>query len=248
MILTPRRHRAGLVRIASVKSRIRKTVGCFTGAGIEEKRWHRQPPKGHRTRRYRTLCCVLGVVGRGYVLRLIRTDAGGPLSRRAAKSLSAAGERQRATTHSSGKGRVIGCYALAGGVGLVVGLWLGTFIPPALQSSTALYTRSGAFVRACEAAGAEIAKLRRAAFFIDDCSAPVVTPIFGEEGYLIVRRTVEGHADDDGGGRVTYSVKVDGRGVDKWRALEVKRAPSHLTLDASLLPTTRVAVPTSAQR
>jgi hypothetical protein len=41
---------------------------------------------------------------------------------------------------------------------------------------------------------------------------------------------------------------MDGRGVDKWSALEVKRAPSGLTLDASLLPTTRSAVPTSAQR
>jgi hypothetical protein len=147
------------------------------------------------------------------------------------------------------KGRVIGRYALAGGIGFVAGLWLGnTFISPALQSSTAMYKRPGAFVRVCEAAGAEIAKLRRAAFFVDDCSAPIVTPIFGEEGQVIVRRTVEGHADDDDGGRLTYSVKMDGRGVDRWRALEVKRAPSQLTLDASLLPTTRATVPASAQR
>jgi hypothetical protein len=146
------------------------------------------------------------------------------------------------------KGRVIGRYALAGGFGLVAGLWLGsTFVSPALLS-TAMYKRSGAFVGVCEAAGAEIAKLRRAAFFIDDCSAPIVTPIFGEEGYVIVRRTVEGHADDDDGGRMTYSLKMDGRGVDRWRAVEVRRAPSQLTLDASLLPTTRAAVPASAQR
>jgi hypothetical protein len=186
------------------------------------------------------------------VLRLIRTEAGGLQLRRAAQVLAAAGNRQRAEAHSAGSMRnriATGRYALAVGVGLVVGLWLGsTFLSSALQSSSALYKRSGAFVRACEAAGAEIAKLRRAAFFIDDCSAPIVTPIFGEEGYMIVRRTVEGYADDDDGGRVTYSVKMDGRGVDRWRALEVKRAPSQLTLDASLLPTTRAAVPASAQR
>jgi hypothetical protein len=176
----------------------------------------------------------LGVVGRGYVLRLVRTKAGGLQLRRAAPM------HKRTTT---------GRYALAAGVGLVVGLWLcSIFVFPAPQLSSAMYQRSGAFFRACEAAGAEIAKLRRAAFFIDDCSTPVVTAIFGEEGYMIVRRTVEGYPDDDDGGRVTYSVKMDGRGVDKWRALEVKRAPSQLTLDASLLPTTRATVPASAQR
>jgi hypothetical protein len=194
----------------------------------------------------------LGVVGRGYVLRSSRTEAGGSPLRRAVQILPAAGEHQRAPRLLSGlsvNGRVIGRYALAGGIGFVAGLWLGnTFVSPALQSSTAMYKRSGAFVQVCEAAGAEIAKLRRAAFFIGDCSAPIVTPIFGEEGHVIVRRTVEGHADDDDGGRLTYSVKMDGRGVDRWRALEVKRAPSQLTLDASLLPTTRATVPASAQR
>ena len=111
-----------------------------------------------------------------------------------------------------------------------------------------MYKRSAAFVRACEAAGEEIAKVRRATLFIDDCSAPIVTPLFGAEGLVIVRRTIEGVAADDDGGRVTYSVKMDGRGVDKWSALEIKRAPSGLTLDASLLPTKRSALPTSAQR
>jgi hypothetical protein len=41
---------------------------------------------------------------------------------------------------------------------------------------------------------------------------------------------------------------MNGRGVDAWRALEVRRAPSALTLDASLLPTKRSSVPESAQR
>lgn len=111
-----------------------------------------------------------------------------------------------------------------------------------------MYKRAGAFVRACEAAGTEIASLRRATVFIDNCSAPIVTPLFGSEGQMIVSRTVAGHADDDDGGRVTYSVKMDGRGVDTWRALEVRRASSALTLDASLLPTRRPSVPIAAQR
>lgn len=181
----------------------------------------------------------VGVGGRGHVLRLVHREADG--LRQAAGVLPSAGERQRAQTHPVGrlcKARVAGCYALAGAVGLAAGIWLGsTFVSPVLESSTAMYKRSDAFVRACEAAGAEISKLRRASFFLESCSAPIVTPILSEEGYVIVRRTVLGHADDDDGERVTYSVKMDGRAVDKWRALEVKRAPNHLTLDASLLPT-----------
>lgn len=186
------------------------------------------------------------------MLRSSRTEADGPPPWRAVQVLPPAGERQRAPARSFGlslKARAIGCYALVAGAGLVASLWLGSaFVSTALQSSTAMYKRSGAFFRVCEAAGAEITTLRRSSSFIDDCSTPIVTPIFGEEGYVIVRRTVEDHADDDGGGRITYSVKMDGRGVDRWRALEVKRAPSQLTLDASLLPTTRATVPASAQR
>jgi hypothetical protein len=167
---------------------------------------------------------------------VIRKDAGGH-------------RRQARSSGAIRKGRVAAGYALAGAVGLVAGVWLGTaFVSPTQEASTAMYKRSTAFVRACEAAGVEISRLRRAAFFIDDCSAPIVTPIFGEEGQVIVRRMVEGYADDDDGGRLTYSVKMDGRGVDGWRMLEVRRAPSQVTLDASLLPTTRSAVPTSAQR
>jgi hypothetical protein len=111
-----------------------------------------------------------------------------------------------------------------------------------------MYKRSAAFMGACEAAGAEISKLRRTTFFVDNCSTPIVTPLFGEEGHVIVSRTVEGLANDDDGGRVIYSVKMDGRGIDNWRAIEVKRAPSGLTLDASLLPAKRPVVSTSAHR
>ena len=192
-----------------------------------------------------------GVVGRGHVLRLIKTRRPARACRRPPRS-GPAGEGPRGQARSPGtirKGSVAGGYLLAGAVGLVLGVGLGrAFVYPAPEPPTAMYKRSAAFVRACEAAGAEIASLRRATFFIDDCSAPIVTPLFGSEGQVIVSRTVEGFTDDDDGGRVIYSAKMDGRGVDKWRVLEIKRAPSGLTLDASLLPTRRSAVPTSAQR
>ena len=176
------------------------------------------------------------------MLRLVGQDQGA----------SPAGESERGPARSSatsGKGRRAGGYVLAAVAGLFVGVWLGSaLVPAASEPSTAMYKRSTAFMRACQAAGAEIARLRRTTVFIDDCTAPIVTPIFGEEGQVIVRRIVEGFAGDDDGGRVTYSVKMDGRGIDGWRMLEVRRAPSQLTLDASLLPTTRGKVPTSAQR
>ncbi|MBY0325256.1 MAG: hypothetical protein K2X72_41560 [Reyranella sp.] len=136
-------------------------------------------------------------------------------------------------------------YVLAGVAGM--GL-LGVFLSSPQRPQTAIYKQSNALVRACEAAGVQISRLRRVTFFIDDCSAPIVTPIFGEEVRVIVRRTVEGEADDDDGARVTYSVKMDGRSLDTWQAIEVRLAPSRLTLDTSLLPTTRSATPASAQR
>ena len=134
---------------------------------------------------------------------------------------------------------------------LLAGLVAGTlvaFLTPPSEAGTALYKRATASTLACEAAGAEISTLRRATFFTDDCSAPIVTPVFGQEGYLIVSRMAQGHADDDDGAPVRYSVKMDGRAIDKWRILEVKRAPNHLTLDASLLPTAASALPKAAQR
>lgn len=195
---------------------------------------------------------MVGVVGRGCVLRLIRKDAGGPRLPPAAQVLRPAGEGTRGPARSSGtirKGSVAAGYVLAGAVGLVLGMWLGrAVVYPAPGPPTAMYKRSAALAQACKAAGAEISRLRRVTFFVDDCSAPIVTPLFGYEGQVIVTRTVEGRADDDDGGRMTYSVKMDGRGVDKWRALEVRRAPGAITLDASLLPTKRSAVPASAQR
>jgi hypothetical protein len=185
------------------------------------------------------------------VLRLIRKDAG-PRLPRAARTLRPAGEGQRGYGRSFGtirKGRIAGGYLLAVAIGLVLGMGLGrAFVYPAPEAPTAMHKRSDAFVQACEAAGVEISKLRRATVFIDDCSAPIVTPLFGSEGQVIVSRTVEGFANNDDGGRVIYSVRMDGRDVNTWRALEVRRAPNGVALDASLLPTKRSAVPTSAQR
>jgi hypothetical protein len=92
------------------------------------------------------------------VLRLIRKDAGGPRLPQAAPVLRPAGEGQPGRARSSStirKGKAIGSYLLAGAVGLVLGMGLGrAFVYPAPESPTAMYKRSGAFVRACETAGA----------------------------------------------------------------------------------------------
>jgi hypothetical protein len=215
------------------------------------KRPRQLPPNGHDIPCEQGAIVVVGVVGRGDVLRLIRKDAG-PRLPRAARTLRPAGEGQRGHGRSFGtirKGRIAGGYLLAVAVGLVLGMGLGrAFVYPEPEAPTAMYKRSAAFMQACEAAGVEISRLRRATFFIDDCSAPVVTPLFGSEGQVIVSRTVEGVTNGDEGGRVIYSVKMDGRDVDTWRALEVRRVPNGLAHDASLLPTKRSALPTSAQR
>lgn len=131
-------------------------------------------------------------------------------------------------------------------VGIVAGICLVALLAKP-EAGTALYKRATAFTLACKAAGVELSTLRRVSFFIDDCTAPVVTPMLGQEGYLIVSRIAEGHADDDDGGHVRYSVKMDGRATDKWRIVEVKRAPNRLTVDASLLPTASSALPKSAR-
>jgi hypothetical protein len=186
------------------------------------------------------------------VLHLDRTDADGSRSSRAAAVLRVPDEDQHEAGRSPGmlhKASVTGGYLLASVIGLVLGMALGrAFVYPPPEPPTAMYKHAMAFVRACEAAGAEISTLRRATFFLDSCALPIVTPLLSEEGQVIVSRTVEGFTDDDDGGRVTYSVKMDGRGVDKWRAIEVKRAPNGLMLDSSLLVTRRSAMPTSAQR
>ena len=143
---------------------------------------------------------MVGVVGRGYVLRWIRKEAGGSRLPQSVHVLRPAGEAERGQARASAtfrKGRAAGGYLLAAAVGIVLGMALGrVFVFPAPEPPTAMYKRSGAFVRACEAAGAEIASLRRATTFIDNCSAPIVTPLFGHEGQVIVRRTVEGATEE----------------------------------------------------
>jgi hypothetical protein len=161
-------------------------------------------------------------------------------------------EAPRAQARASGtirKSGGAGSHLLVGAVGVAAGMWLcSALLCHASEVPIAMYKRSAAFTRACEAAGAEISTLRRATFFRDDCSAPIVTPMFGQEGRVIVSRTVEGRPDDDDGGRVTYSVKLDGRGLDRWRVVEVQQAPNSITLDSSLLPTQSLKAPTTAER
>jgi hypothetical protein len=172
--------------------------------------------------------------------------------RRDGEVLPLAAEPSLAQARSSGtirKRNAAGSHLLVGAVGVAAGMWLGsTLLSHASEASIAMYKRSAALTRACEAAGAEISTLRRATLFRDDCSAPVVTPIFGQEGRVIVSRTVEGRPDDDDVGRVTYSVMLDGRGLDGWRVVEVQQAPNSITLDSSLLPTQSLKPPKTVER
>ena len=185
------------------------------------------------------------------MLRLVRTEAGSARSQRAGQIQAAPGERSAPRSRWSGmvfrKGEA-GGYVLSGLAGVMLGMvFFSVVLSSSPDSATAIYQRPDSFVHACEAAAAEISRLRRGTIFSDDCSAPVVTPIFGEEGRVIVRRTAEGEQDDDGA-HVTFSVKMDGRSAEKWHALEIRRAPSRLTLDASLLSTARAAAPMSMRR
>jgi hypothetical protein len=161
--------------------------------------------------------------------------------RRGGKRAAAAGDLRDLQVRSSGtarKARAAVRPLLAGAVGFVAGAWMGSaFLSHAPEAAIAMYKRSGAFTKACEAAGAEISRLRRATRFVEDCSVPIVTPLLGWEGQVIVSRTVEGKAGHDEGALVTYSVKLDGSGLDRWRVLDVKRAPNRIMLDASLLLT-----------
>jgi hypothetical protein len=97
-----------------------------------------------------------------------------------------------------------------------------------------LYERADAAREACTDAGAELAALWGASKRLaDDCFAPRVTRVVGQPGKLIVTRTVKDTHNESS----TYSVMTDGRGTDRWRVVDVRRAPSNLSLDASLLAT-----------
>ena len=93
-------------------------------------------------------------MGRGYVLRWIRKDAGGSRVPQAGHVLRPAGEAERGQVRASGairKGSVAGGYLLAAAVGVVVGMAIGrAFVFPAPDPPSAMYKRSAAFVRACE--------------------------------------------------------------------------------------------------
>lgn len=155
------------------------------------------------------------------------------------KALRTVGARQNA----QGYCMLMGAICLVAAVGLG-----GAVLSRATEDSTAMFKRSAASAQACEAAGAELKTLQRESFLVDDCSLAIVTPVLGEEGRVILSRTLQWHVDDIDGEPTTYSLKMDGRGFDKWRVLDVKRAPSRLTVDVSLLPATRSAVSSTAQR
>lgn len=131
---------------------------------------------------------------------------------------------------------------------------VGYIAMPHAPDDLALYQRASALHEACKAAGAAILALPKgqSTTFLDNCATPIVTRISNPRGHLIVTRIVETPSDAGKRQLATYSVLVDGDSVDKWRVLEVRRAPNKLTLDASLLTTNvapnEAAVPRQAQQ
>jgi hypothetical protein len=126
---------------------------------------------------------------------------------------------------------LIGVIGLAATAMIVYSLWRDP------ETSTAMYQRETAPRSACKAAAVAMSAFRAISglTFADDCDAPTVTEVLNEPGLFIVTLDME----EQGGGlrsrRRTYSVMIDGRGIDKWRILDVKLAPNTLTLDASKL-------------
>lgn len=116
---------------------------------------------------------------------------------------------------------------------------VGYIAVPHGPDDVALYQRASAPHEACKAAGAATLALPKgqSTTFLDNCATPIVTRISNPRGHLIVTRIVESSSDSGKRQLATYSVLVDGDAVDKWRVLEVRRAPNKLTLDASLLTT-----------
>ena len=114
----------------------------------------------------------------------------------------------------------------------------------------ALYQRASAPLEACNAAATAILALPKgqSTIFLDSCTTPIVTLDSNQRGHLIVTRVVEAPTDAGTRQMATYSVLVDGNTADKWRVLEVRRAPNKLTLDASMLTTNGTNVPQQAQQ
>jgi hypothetical protein len=93
------------------------------------------------------------------------------------------------------------------------------------------YQRRAASQAACEAAAAEISRLRLQSpiKFVDDCLQPKITPVSNKPGHLIVTRVVEMQIGR-GTTRKTYSALMDGRRVDGWRMIQVESAPNELSV------------------
>jgi hypothetical protein len=114
------------------------------------------------------------------------------------------------------------------------------FVSAGWEADVPQYQRRAASEAACEAAAAEISRLRLQSpiKFVDDCVQPNVTAVPNEPGHVIVTRLVEvriGRAT----ARKTYSALMDGRHTDAWHMIHVGSAPNELGVALSPGPPAR---------
>jgi hypothetical protein len=105
------------------------------------------------------------------------------------------------------------------------------FVSTGWEADVPQYQRRAASEAACEAAAAEISRLRLQSpiKFVDDCVQPNVTAVSNEPGRVIVTRLVEvqiGRAT----ARKTYSALMDGRRADAWHMIHVGSPPNDLSV------------------
>ncbi len=116
-------------------------------------------------------------------------------------------------------------------VAAMVGVVACYFVSAGWEADVPQYQRRAASEAACEAAAAEISRLRLQSpiKFVDDCVQPKVTPVSNRPGHLIVTRVVEvqiGRAT----AKKTYSALMDGRRADAWHMIQVGSAPNELSV------------------
>lgn len=121
---------------------------------------------------------------------------------------------------------------LTGGlVAAVVAVVACYFVPAGWEADVPQYQRRAASEAACEAAAAEISRLRPQSpiKFLDDCLQPKVTPVSNKPGHLIVTRVVEVRIAG-ATAKKTYSALMDGRRADAWHMIQVGSAPNELSV------------------
>jgi hypothetical protein len=108
-------------------------------------------------------------------------------------------------------------------VAAMVGIVACYFVLAGWEADVPQYQRRAASEAACEAAAAEISRLRLQSpiKFVDDCLQPKVTPVSNEPGQVIVTRVVEVQIGRATTARKTYSALMDGRRADAWRMIQV---------------------------